>query len=372
MAASNQWARRPDDERFLSLDAMETHFAKYRSECREIVVPTRRIAFQPEVDNLGMRCVVASKDAGPVGAHAPTHWSFGQLSQLAEAPAGYLRTMPSPIAADCLNYGLQFKRSIEDVGLLLHDNGEHTLRAATGPRYGRIWNLDLIRALRERFGNGVDGDWKIPGEFGKAVPITKANTTLYASDRDCFVFLADEKNRIEIPNRRKANLLGGSSTGLMARGFYLWNSEVGDKTMGLAMFLFDFVCCNRIIWGAEQVTELRIRHTASAPDKYLEDMQPVLEAYAQSSSASVTDAIAAAQAKKIADTQEDVTAFLAERFGKRMVEPLQQIHQVEEDRPIETLFDAVTAVTAYARGLQHQDARVELERSAGALIKLAA
>ena len=41
----------------------------------------------------------------------------------------------------------------------------------------------------------------VPGEFGGRVTVTKDNTTLYASDRDMFVFLADEENRIELPNR---------------------------------------------------------------------------------------------------------------------------------------------------------------------------
>ena len=43
----------------------------------------------------------------------------------------------------------------------------------------------------------------MPGEFGSRVTVTKDNTTLYASDRDMFVFLADEENRIELPNRRE-------------------------------------------------------------------------------------------------------------------------------------------------------------------------
>jgi hypothetical protein len=45
----------------------------------------------------------------------PTHHAFGQLAQLAKAPAYYLRTVPSPIAADCFNYGLRFKREIDAV-----------------------------------------------------------------------------------------------------------------------------------------------------------------------------------------------------------------------------------------------------------------
>src|SRR5205085_2211526 len=89
---------------------------------------------------------------------------------------------------------------------------------------------------------------------------TKENTTLFASDRDMFVFLADEDRRIEVPGRRNGS--GGS----MARGFFVWNSEVGDKTLGLGFFLFDYVCCNRIVWGADQYTESRTPPTAGIGD----------------------------------------------------------------------------------------------------------
>ena len=152
-------------------------------------------------DNQGMQIV--TPDGRP---HAPTHWLFGQVSQLAEAPAGYLRTMPSPIAADCINYGLQYKRGIEDVGVLVQHKHADVLRAATGPRYGRIWNADVLAALVDRFGDEVTGQFKVPGVRGQDVPVTEENTTLYASDRDMFVFLADEKNRIEVPARRNGQL----------------------------------------------------------------------------------------------------------------------------------------------------------------------
>src|SRR5262249_27846649 len=158
---------------------------------------------------------------------------------------------------------------IEDIGVLTQDNGEHILRAVTGPGYGRVWNSDLVAGLLQRFGDGVTGDWTVPGEFGKAVTVTKANTTLFASDHDMFVFLADEKNRVEVPGRR------GHETGTMARGFFCWNSEVGDKTIGVAMFGFDYVCQNRIVWGAKLYNEVRLRHTASAPDKWLDEVMPV-------------------------------------------------------------------------------------------------
>jgi hypothetical protein len=56
----------------------------------------------------------------------------------------------------------------------------------------------VVDALVDRFGDGITGTWRVPGEFGQRVTITKENTTLFASDRDMFVFLADEENRIEL------------------------------------------------------------------------------------------------------------------------------------------------------------------------------
>lgn len=355
MQASHQWATRPADERFTSLTDMLAHFNHQREMSRETVVSSRRLNAVPLDDNKGLQI------EGPNGfGYSPTNWAFGQLAQLAEAPAGYLRSLPSPVAADCINYGLQFKREIEDVGVLLYKNGDAVMKAATGPRYGRIWNNDITRSLVQHFGDGVTGAFKVPGEFGKAVEVTKENTTLFAGDRDMFVFLADEEHRIEMPNRRNGQ------SGSMARGFFFWNSEVGAQTFGMASFLFDYVCCNRIVWGAEEFQEVRIRHTASAPDKWIGEVVPALEAYSRSSTGSVLTAIEDARKDKLND---DVNEWLAKRFGKRMVSTLQAVHYAEEERPIENRWDVVTAITAHARTIQHQDARVDLERQAGDLLK---
>ena len=40
----------------------------------------------------------------------------------------------------------------------------------------------------------------------------------------------------------------------------------------------------------------------------------------------------------------------------------------DELRPMETVWDVVTGVTAYARGIDHQDARVEMERIGGSFL----
>ena len=43
-------------------------------------------------------------------------------------------------------------------------------------------------------------------------------------------------------------------------------------------------------------------------------------------------------------------------------------HVQEEQKPIRNVWDAAQGITAIARDIPHQDARVNLERKAGALL----
>ena len=126
----------------------------------------------------------------------------------------------------------------ELVKTLEADNGRVELRAGevrlsdlreqlTGPD-GRIWDHELVAAVMKIAGNGVgDTRWKVPGVLDWAtmthnpfVDVTKDTTTLYASDRDVFLFLVDDTNPIE------AGRLADGSPDLFFRGFHCWNSEV--------------------------------------------------------------------------------------------------------------------------------------------------
>lgn len=366
MQASSQWASRPADQRFLSLTEMMARMEYVRDHSHGVGVSSRSINLIPaneikpgsDPQHKGLLAVVGDSEV-----YAPTHHSFGQLATLSESPAGYLRTLPSPLAADCVNFGMRFKRGVQDVGMLLYRNDLNELRAATGPNYGRIWNADIISSLVDHVGDGVTGNWRVPGEFGEAVEVTKENTTLYASDRDMFVFLADEQHKIEMPNRRNG------APGQLSRGFFVWNSEVGDKTFGIATFLFDYVCKNRIVWGAEGFKEIKIRHTSGAPDRWLDEVRPALQAYAQSTESTVLDTVKAAQAAKVPKIDD----FLKSRFslGRNTIQSIRVAHEMDEGRPMETLWDITTGITAYARSIPHQDERVKLERVGGEVMELA-
>lgn len=356
MQAHQQWATRPSEERFTSLPEMLAAARARRAISKAAVLSSRQLRAVPTHQNQGVALV--GPNGNPV---APTHWSFGQLAQLSGAPAGYLRQLPAPLAADCIDFGLQ-TRDVEDVGVLLtRTESGVQLRAATGPRYGRIWDEEVLAALVDRFGDGVSGDWRVPGIRGRRLDqVTKENTTLYAGDRDFFVFLADEDNRISVPNRRNGE------SGSMARGFFLSNSEVGGGTLLLNAFIFDFVCQNRIVWGAQELAKISIRHTAAAPDRFLEEIQPALLAYAEARENVTRETILNAQKSKLDRAGE----WLAKRFGPRVAQRIEHAHVMDEGRPIETLWDAVTGATAYARGIPYQGERVEFERKAGEILDL--
>jgi hypothetical protein len=178
-----------------------------------------------------------------------------------------------------------------------------------------------------------------------------------------FAFLADEDRRIEMPNRRDGK------AGSLARGFFVWNSEVGSKSIGIAFFLFDYVCGNRIVWGVEEFREIRMRHTASAPHRWFDEIMPAIQVFDDASTQPVEQLLIAAQQKKV----DDLDKFLAQRhFSKAQIAGFRAAHIAEENRPIETVWDVTTAMTAYAKGVGFQDGRVELERAAGKILQLAA
>lgn len=371
--ASYQFMNRPEDERFTSLTSLHDFTSQQHLASTGKNVSSKKVKFAPTPDNKGL--VIEGKNSYA----NPTHWSFGQLSALSGVPAKLLRTQCehglAPLAADNLNGGFQVVRDAEEIGMLVRrdeavvnastgDTHQNiTLAAATGPNYGRIWNKDVTTALTKRFGDGVkDTDWTVPGFFGKPLDeITKANTTLFASDRDMFVFLADEKNKITVQNRRDGK------PGELSRGFFVWNSEVGSKSLGIAFFLFDYSCCNRIVWGVEEYQRIAIRHTSTAPDRWIDEIIPVLGSYAHAAAAPIEQRIRAAQQHKVEKAEE----FLSSRFTDRQVKGILTAFDLDEHRPIETIWDATTAITAYARTINNTDDRVDIERIGGKLLDLA-
>ncbi|MFG1316188.1 DUF932 domain-containing protein [Xanthobacter autotrophicus] len=368
---SSEWFSRPDDERYLSLSELygAVRGRSDRSRTRTVESAAIRVEASREMPDR-LTLALPGADA-PV---APTHWSFGQLASLIGAPAAYLRQLPAPLAGINLQYGLTSHRA-EQVKTLEIEDGRVELRAVTGPDYGRIYDHELVDAVRRIAGNGTgDTRWKVPGVldwstgiYNPRVDITKDTTTLYASDRDVFLFLVDDLNPIE------AGRLPDGSPDLFFRGFYCWNSEVGAKTLGIASFYLRAVCQNRNLWGVEDFEEITIRHSKYAASRFAHQAAPALERFANSSPMPFVNGIKAARERIVARSDEDRTEFLRRKgFSKAETQKVIDTVLAEEGRKPESIFDFVQGITAAARDKPHQDARLDLEARAKKLLDRAA
>lgn len=367
---SSEWFNRPDDERFLSLSDLYKSLRGRAEQARTRVVQTASLRVEAGRDDPERLSLILPDGGDRI---APTHWSFTQLCGLVGAPAGYLRGLPAPLAGVNLQHGLIDHRP-ELIKTLETGDGRVELRAVTGPDYGRIWDHELVEAVMRIAGDGTgDTRWKVPGlldwstmTHNPHVEVTRDTTTLYASDRDVFLFLVDDAHPIE------AGRLPSGEPDLYFRGFYCWNSEVGSKTLGIATFYLRAVCMNRNIWGAEGFQELSIRHSKFAARRFAGQAAPALDRFATSSSRDFVAGIAAARDAVVARKDEDREVVLRKRgFSKTDTGKIIATVLAEEGRPPESIFDFVQGITAVARQKPHQDARLELEAKAGRLLALA-
>jgi hypothetical protein len=362
---SSQWFNRPDDERFLNLNDLRDHVQQRSAPAVQTIVDVSHIRIKASMND-PEKMSLAFDDMEV----EPTHWSFGQLSTLAGAPAGYIRKLPSTIAGINLQYGLQNLRT-ENAKLYYTDD---QLLAATGTEYGRVKDIELVDAVQRIAGNGTgDTNWKIPGMldwsngmYNPFVDPSKDTTTLYASDRDVFMFLVDDTHPIEIGK------LKNGDPDLVFRGFYTWNSEVGSKSLGISTFLLRGVCANRNIWGQTDKHSMSIRHSKNAPSRFIQEVRPALVEYSNQSTHGILSSIQQAKETIVARKDEDRTDFLRKQgFSAKQASNIINTVVQEEDTKPESIWDFVNGITAAARSIKHTDDRLDMEKIAGRLMEKA-
>ena len=364
-SVSSQWWTRPDDQRFLTLEALKASLEERKARSKAIVFDTADLQVRAdfeEDDSLWAEYGGAKLD--------PTHWSFGQLCQRVTAPAQQLRSdVPGFVAALYVQARLQ-RTEKEQLGMMQIDHGDRTeLRAITGPTYGRVWDAD-VAALVERI--TADGTWKVPGvinwntgQYDPDAPITKQSTTLYASDRDVFIFMCRDQYPIEVGK------LADGSPDYIFPGFIVANSEVGSMSLTLETMYLRGICQNRNLWGVEDKQTVRMRHSSGLPSRLVREFMPKLEDFSKTSASTVAAKVRAAKSARAGDDDGEVKEFLRRKgFGQQESKDILETVLNMEGRPARSIWDIVQGATARARDSVHQDARVQKERAAGALMDL--
>jgi len=377
MDASAQWRQRPPDERYKTLEDLfaATDARRWRSqEANHFPLANYHVSVVEGGDLDGSLYIATLNDDKPA---LFTNWSFNQFNRRVRGPdIEWLRRMPGQVSADALNASLVNAPADED-----EDEGSTKLtklyyaqptddepggwvRAITSPTYGRVYDSQVVKAVMDI---NLDGRWVVPGKVaGQGMndnfeEVTKENTTLYASDRDVWVFLVDEMHPVEVDGE------------LFFRGFITSNSEVGRARFMLRTFLFQAVCQNRCIWGVSEVKELSFRHTSQAPSRFIEEAEPRLLEFSEASTRGIEAGIHRAKAVTVADDKPGAVKWLEDRgFSKResfvLGELAEQAQDIGSSGDPTNLWNLTCAGTAYARVIDYTDDRVAFEVKVGGLL----
>jgi hypothetical protein len=374
---SKQWALRPPDERYLSINDLHAATRRFAATSREHLADSSRLRVNIDED---MQHVSGDSQAGLTLAGEDgrnmlmSNWAFGQTCSRYRLPGAYLRTLPAKLAGVNLQYAITADTETEGAKMYV-DHGDSpdsfpVLRALTSPTYGRIYDHEVVSAVKSLTESSAI-EWKVPGAldwgsmtYNPDMPVTLDSTTLYASDRDVFMFLCADKAPIEIGK------LANGEPDLVFRGFYVRNSEVGRAAFSIATMYFRAVCCNRILWGVENFNEITFKHTRGAPGRFLNEVAPALQSYAAGSTMKLVDGVQRAKSAIVADSDEKRVEFLRGR-GLSVTASNDVIDSVlmHEGHPAVSVWDMVQGITRVSQKQRNADDRLDMERVAGKILE---
>lgn len=352
-AANTQWMTRPADERFGSLADLHAAALGYKTEAVRTKVPTKKIRVEAHNGDV----FLMTRDDQKINL---TNWSFGQLSQAADAPASYLQRLPAHMAADCIAHGLKTATERDnDMMFRREHSGMVTLRALTSDRYSRIWNSDITSRLVEL---ESEGTWRpAPAAFD-------GSRGLYLGDRDMFAFMVDNDRRIF------EKMPGGG----LSRGFFIGNSEVGKSSFYISAFKYAYICGNHYVWGAQKIGEVRIRHVGNAAeraftDELVADLIEYQNASANEDEQQIKRMTTHVIGKDLDAILDAVVKLKIPGLGKKMVTAGYELAQQREDwyGAPNTVWGLAGGLTEIARDLPNADERVTMEAAAGKLMEIA-
>ena len=393
--ASSQWATRPPDERFWTLDEMETATHGYDSARVVTVGRVDRLRVEP-VDLIDthtqdtppecMEKALVLRGANDDIDATMSNWSFEQLAGRVGAPPRYLRSLPASMVQGLLNYGLQ-KSSMATRMARLSFVVRDTIRleAVTSERYGFVPNWKVVRGLKAL----TDAGWRVPparpsGQTGERTRIATpddvltasrmgslsvrpgdviAPAGLYASDRDMFAFMVNETNPVESPGAT------------LHRGIFCRNSEVGNGAFELTTFLYDAVCGNHIVWNASDVKKISIRHIGDADIRAFLAMEDDLREYMNQSPADLERAVRKAQRKSLGKSKEQVVDRLFSKrwLTRRVLEDAFDEAATQDADRVDptTVWGMVTGLTRVSQRSDWTDARTRIDSVTSNLMAMA-
>ena len=331
--AHKELFRRTPDERFDSLKSLIQHCQRQKNESIDRWHPPQSIVPYPNDSRLSM-------EVGNDGAFLLNDWSFSQLCGLARIKKDTVNRL-SPETATAVfretlpqgNKPLQFLTS------------EKVVRSIHAASYTRLWNTELLAVVQE-----------FATDFMPPQTASGGGTGLYAGEQDLFAFLIDPSGWAEIKGE------------VFAPGFFLWNSEVGKRSVGISTFWFQKVCANHIVWDATEVVEFTRKHTANVHGA-LADIRQAIEQLVEKRDARRDGFVKvmqkAMQEKLGADAEEAMKVMARNGIPRQLAKDALKI---AEQQGAFTIFAIVDALTRLAGQLPNAGDRLETDQKASALI----
>jgi predicted GNAT family acetyltransferase len=335
--ASRELFRRTPDECFPSLGVLSQHCQWQRQQALEIWQPSRLLNVQQVAGDSLML------DAGNDGAFEMNDWSFGQLCRLSGVAKETVNRLSPETAGRVFDETLP--RGPKPLQLFTQGGQLRSIHAAS---YTRLFNADLL-ALIQEFAVGFEPP---PKGFNGA-------TGLYGGEQDMFCFLIDPAGWTEI---------GGEA---FAPGFFVWNSEVGSRSVGIETFWFQAVCQNHIVWDATEVIEFSRKHTANVHDAISEircAIQSLVHKRDQRRDAFVK-AVQKAMATSLGSNAEEVQKAMSGQGIPRAL--IKEAIEIAQEKGRLTIFCLVDALTRIAGKIVNAGERLQVDQKAAGLLALA-
>lgn len=367
--ASAELFRRSPDECFATFDELWRKCQDAKERSFERWYPPTDMQLEVGAGGLGL----SMGDSGPFGLN---DWSFSQLCSLAGVNRDTVNKLSSSTACEVFRETLPGGTKPLQV-LTIGEERDQLVRSIHGASYTRLFDVDLLSMVREfatdfqppQQAGFASGGQRVGGEVSTTddatrsgdsdAPRHRGGTGLYRGEQDMFVFLIDPLGWTEI---------GGEA---FAPGFFLWNSEVGKRSVGVQTFWYQSICQNHIVWDAVEVVEFSRKHTANVHESFAE-IRRMIERLVERRDErryGFARVIGKAMETKLGDSAEEALKVLSQRgitrvLAKEALKCAQQSGRL-------TVFSIVDALTRLNGRMKHAGERTDADVKAASLLAMA-
>ncbi len=335
LKAHQELFRRTPDETFASLQSLWEHCDQQKARSTDRWFAPREISARVSDDALMVTL-------GSDGAFLMNDWSFTQLCHFAGVSKDTVNrvspTTASLVLSETLPKGNKPFQFFTE---------ERRVRSLHGSVYTRLWNADLVMMLRE-----------FAVDFQPPQKAVTGGTGLYAGEQDLFLFLIDPLAWIEIEGEN------------YAPGFFVWNSEVGRRSLGIQTFWFGQVCANHIVWDSVDVCEFSSKHTSKVQDG-LTTIRSMIEALVQKRDErkdSFASVVRKAMETKMGEDAEKTFNAVCNHGIPRSV--AKEAVEIAQEKGRLTIWSVVDALTRLAQKHEYAGDRTEADQKASRLLSL--